>query len=148
MSDQNISIFTDGGARGNPGPAAFAFIVKNSAGKTVAEHSAYIGHTTNNIAEYSAVLSALNWLAETKIPLPPPPAGVNFYCDSLLVVNQLIGRYRIKNSNLREMVLKIKEAERKIASPVTYHHISREKNYQADCLLNQELDSCLSLAGK
>lgn len=136
MSD-SLSIFSDGGARGNPGPAACAVVfIKN--GKEIFNGSKFLGETTNNVAEYKGVIFALKTLLKNsewqKV------AAVNFFLDSELIVNQLNGHYKIKNSNLAKLSFAIKKLESEIPLIFFYKHISRSDNYRADSLLNRELD--------
>lgn len=143
-----LKIYCDGGARGNPGPAAAAFIVTDSTGKILHQHGEFIGITTNNIAEYRAVLLALEWLNQ-KIKIDnwnsKNPAGqlkiVNFYLDSALVVNQLNGLFKVKKAHLRQLIVQIKFMEVQLSSPITYTAVPRSQNSPADALVNQVLDS-------
>lgn len=136
---QQLFVFTDGGARGNPGPAAVGFIVKDSRGKILTKVGKYIGRATNNVAEYTAVIEALKWLKN------PPQLlftdySITFFLDSKLVVNQLNGLYKIKNPGLRNLIIKVRQLEREIGVKIIYRHISREKNKEADALVNQSLN--------
>ncbi len=128
-----ITVSCDGGARGNPGPAAYGFVVKKN-GQIIKEGSGYIGIATNNIAEYTAILEALKWLAQNF-------AGqdLEFYLDSQLATSQLNGIYKVKNANIREMLVKIRELESEFNS-IIYKHIPREQNKEADKLVNLALD--------
>src|SRR3989344_5426246 len=94
----NLSIYTDGGARGNPGPAAIGFVVKNGE-DTIAEQAEFIGETTNNTAEYQAVIYALNWIEANQ----KDATTIAFYLDSKLVVNQLLGTFKIKQPHLQAL---------------------------------------------
>lgn len=136
MSKDNLKIFCDGGARGNPGPAASAFAAYKN-GKQVHKGSKYIGKTTNNVAEYSAVIMALEWLHEEDLK---GIDTVSFVLDSELVTKQLNGLYKIKNEKLRQLVTMAKELERKIETRITYTWSPRSKNKIADSLVNKELD--------
>lgn len=150
-----LSIFCDGGARGNPGPAAVAFVVKNDEGQTIKEHAQTIGDTTNNIAEYKAVIAALRWIAETNTQ--ESLNRYHLFLDSRLVVNQLKRNFKIKNAKLKKLAIEVKRLEQEIApqtaSPgqlfainttsVTYALIPREKNVEADTLVNTALDRLL-----
>jgi ribonuclease HI len=131
-----LNIFTDGGARGNPGPAACAFVVKDNDDKTIHSAGKYLGETTNNFAEYNGVITALEWLAENQ----NKNIDYHFFLDSSLVVNQLNGLFKIKNANLRDLIIKVRILERKINSKIDYQYIPREKNFDADKLLNNILD--------
>ena len=128
-----IEVYCDGGARGNPGPAAYGFVVK-VAGRQVKEGQGYIGIATNNFAEYTAVIEALNWLTGRF-----SGRDLNFYLDSQLVVSQLSGIYKVKNSTIRDLVFKIRSLETSFGQ-IKYQHIPREQNLQADSLVNQALD--------
>lgn len=135
-SSNNISIYCDGGSRGNPGPAACAFVVY-SGEELVHSKGTYLGVTTNNQAEYQAVLEALKYLSISD----PKLSILNFYLDSLLVVNQLKGIYKIKDQNLKIKNIEIKKViNNSQFSIINYHHIPREKNSVADLLVNQTLD--------
>lgn len=130
-----LSIYTDGGSRGNPGPSAIGVVVKNDKSEIVFELGKYIGKTTNNVAEYTAIINALEWLAgKDKIE------EVKFYSDSQLVVNQLTGSYRIKDAKLISLSIKIKNLEKNISSKISYYYLGRENNKLADALVNKTLD--------
>ncbi len=130
-----IKIFSDGGARGNPGPAACAFVVFDEE-KIIHKENKYLGEVTNNVAEYSGVLLALNWLKKNLKGEP-----VNFFLDSELVVKQLNGIYKIRNKILLDLVIQIKEIEKELGVKINYKNVPREKNKLADKLVNNELDS-------
>lgn len=135
-----LSIYCDGGSRGNPGPAASAFIVKDETDNVIYEQGFYLGVATNNQAEYQAVIESLKWLSsETK---RYPLFSIHYYLDSLLVVNQLKGLYKIKDSNLKIKNLEIKKiTERYPLNAIHFQYIPREKNYLADALVNKTLDA-------
>lgn len=132
-----LSIFSDGGARGNPGPAACAVVFVKS-GRELFKDSKFLGMTTNNVAEYEGVLFALKTLLNN--PTWHDGRPVNFFLDSELIVNQLKGSYKIKNSKLAALSLEAKKIEREIPAKIFYEHIARSRNYKADKLLNEELD--------
>lgn len=162
---QKLSIFTDGGARGNPGPAAVGVVIKNEKGEIIHQFGKTIGETTNNVAEYTAVVEGLKWVkgwvmgcvsscedkgedvdpTHTTHPRPithnSSPPQIYFYLDSSLVVNQLNGVFKIKDNRLQELALKVHQLETEINIFPTYNHIPREKNWQADKLVNEALDS-------
>lgn len=125
-------LYTDGGARGNPGPAAIGVVLKKD-GKVIYEHSSYIGKDTNNVAEYKAILSGLETSAEKGIK------EVDCYLDSELVVKQLNGEYKVKQPHLRLLWTEVKTVENKFVK-ISYHHVKREKNKHADMLVNKVLD--------
>ena len=133
-----LKIFTDGGARGNPGPAAAAFIVYRGE-EILAQEGHYLGRTTNNVAEYQAVLKAFDWLLSYQ-QKAKEPGKVEFFLDSKLVVSQLNGQFKIKARNLLPLVLAIKQKEKALGVPVSYSYIPRFKNKAADLLVNQTLD--------
>jgi len=135
----NLNIFTDGGARGNPGPAAVGVIVKNQQGERLASFGQFIGRATNNVAEYQGVMAALEWLITYQNEISNCQQ-INFYLDSTLVVNQLSGRFKIKDLKLKNLIIKIKDLEKKISQEIFYKFIPRTENYQADFLVNQALD--------
>jgi len=131
-----ITVWCDGGSRGNPGKSASAFVARLN-GRVVKQGSEFLGITTNNVAEYSAVILALNWLTETPDILP---AEINFILDSQLVVRQLSGVYKVKNTKLKELYETIKILETKIVSKINFVSVSREKNILSDSMVNKELD--------
>lgn len=138
-----LSIYTDGGARGNPGPAAIGFFIKDNHKLILKKSGQFIGRATNNTAEYLAVIAAMNWIIKNKKKLNPKPNYLQFFSDSLLMVNQLKGIYKIKNDNLRNLAIKIKSLERLLKLEIKYSYIPREKNTEADNLLNQALNKAL-----
>ena len=133
-----FSIHADGGARGNPGPAGAGAIVRDGAGKVVAEISEYLGKTTNNVAEYTAILRGLGAL-EAHLGEKAKRASVHVSMDSELVVRQMKGEYRIKHPNLVPLSQKVKMLVMKFLS-VSFSHIPREKNADADALANAAMD--------
>ncbi len=142
-NNQQLYIYCDGGARGNPGPGASAFVVKDNRGTIVARGGKYLGKTTNNIAEYMAVIEALSWLEKNIPTTVKSPLIIKLFLDSLLVTNQLNGLFKIKDHNLRELVIKIKGLENQIKADIIYQHIPRSQNFQADELVNEILDKSL-----
>lgn len=134
MQDE-IRIYCDGGARGNPGPAAAAFLAFDKNGKLLKKDGRFIGRATNNVAEYTAVILALGWLAERT-----NGRDAVFFLDSELVVNQLAGRFRIKDKKLIELATRVKQTEKKLPGKIFYKSIPRSKNKTADALVNKILD--------
>ncbi len=132
MSD-TWTIFTDGGSRGNPGPAAYAYVIKRP-GQPDIEEMAYLGQTTNNIAEYTGLVKALEHAKE----LGAKKLLVN--SDSELMVKQMNGQYKVKNEGLRRLYLQA-VALRKKFDAATIKHIYREENSQADALCNKAMDN-------
>jgi ribonuclease HI len=139
-----LSVFTDGGSRGNPGPAASAYIIYNNDGTILSQKGFFLGNSTNNIAEYYGVIHALTWLKEYFSTHPTGVVIINFFLDSMLVVNQLNGIYRVKDTKLRPLALNIKTLEKSFSANFSYQHISRDKNSVADSLVNKTLDSSFS----
>lgn len=137
MADNNqLKIFTDGGSRGNPGPAAIGVYIVNTDGKEIVKLAEQIGVTTNNVAEYSAVILALNWLKKNLDEDKISENRFAFFLDSSLVVNQLTGNFKVKDFELKNLVIKIKNLEKQIDGEISYHHIPREENKVADFLVN------------
>jgi len=138
-----LFIHTDGGARGNPGPAAVGVVIEemqDEAGKRkeIAGFGKRIGETTNNVAEYTAVIEALLWIKENKEHI----AGeFHFYLDSTLVVNQLNGLFKVKEAHLRELLTKVRIAEEEVGGVVSYSYVPRAQNYRADFFVNKALDA-------
>jgi len=139
---QELHVFTDGGSRGNPGAAGIGVAVYGDKDKIIFEKSAFIGVTTNNVAEYEALLQAMKWLEDF---LKQNAVGqVKFFSDSQLLVEQVNGRYKVKQQHLQEYVQKILALRQKITNAETstiFLHIPREKNKKADALVNLALDA-------
>lgn len=141
-----ILVFTDGGARGNPGKAAVGVVIKAENGQILNTISRTIGETTNNVAEYQAVVAGLEWLRDNKQIFQYANIQIiQFYLDSVLVVNQLNGLFKVKNSHLRDLLLRARILEQEIGGRVIYTVIPREKNWQADALVNEALDKASSV---
>jgi ribonuclease HI len=132
-SINNAIIYSDGGSRGNPGPSASGFVIINEVGEVVTEGGAYLGITTNNVAEYQAVYLGLERAQEMGVRV------VDFRMDSLLVANQMNGIYKIKHPDLSIIHHRIKELATKF-DKVTFSHVRREYNKLADGVVNKVLD--------
>jgi len=128
-----IKIYTDGSSRGNPGPAGIGILIIDDKGNEVKRISEYIGETTNNIAEYSALLRAVIECEKRKI------YSVEFFTDSELLVNQLNKVYKIKNEGLKPLYVKLLSKLMNFRD-WSIKHIPREENKIADFLANQALD--------
>ena len=137
---KTLFVFTDGGARGNPGPAAIGFVIRDYQGKVLAEMGKFIGRATNNVAEYQAIIEALNWIKKN-IATKKTIQLIKVFLDSKLAANQLNGFFKIKNSHLRNLVVEVRILERELGGKISYHFIPREKNQQADNLVNKILSS-------
>ncbi|MEI8143177.1 MAG: ribonuclease HI family protein [Candidatus Berkelbacteria bacterium] len=134
-----ITIFTDGGSRGNPGPAAIGGVVYDDIDREIHAFKKCIGTATNNEAEYGAIIEALDYAVQ--------------YCqnntvdkilcklDSKLVVEQMCGRYKIKQQHISDLVMKARGLLNQIEPEVSFVHIPREQNKRADELVNQALDA-------
>jgi ribonuclease HI len=131
----SLTVYCDGGSRGNPGPAAAGAVVEDKAGKKRLLCGKYLGRATNNQAEYSAVKLALEIIKENY----PTKQVVEVYLDSLLAAQQLNGLYKVKNPGLQGIIFEIRPLESQIGE-VFYQHIKREKNVKADSLVNRALD--------
>ncbi len=129
-----LIIYTDGGARGNPGPAAIGVVISNDAGAELKRVGQYIGETTNNQAEYQALIEALKQAAVL--------GAERLVChlDSELVVRQLQGQYKIKEPTLQSLAQEALRLMTKFEQ-VQFQHIPREKNKLADQLVNEALDN-------
>ena len=127
-------LFTDGGARGNPGPAASAYVLEGEDGTVLAAHGEAIGTATNNVAEYRALIAGLERAGETGV------SELEVISDSELMVKQMRGEYKIKNPALQELFLEASHAARPLRR-VTYTHVRREHNELADRLVNEALDA-------
>ena len=127
-------LFTDGGARGNPGPAAYGYVLEADDGTVLAAHGERIGIATNNVAEYSALIAGLEKALELAVP------EVEVISDSELLVKQMNGEYRVKNEALRELSARASQLARQIGE-VSYRAVRREHNELADRLVNEALDA-------
>lgn len=135
---RRLTVFADGGARGNPGPAATGFVVKDSSGKIIHQQGKYIGKATNNVAEYQAVIEALKWI---KSSIQYPVSSIQFFLDSKLIVNQLNGLFKVKEIKMRNLIIKVRQLEREVGGNVFYQLVPRQKNLLADSLVNQILNN-------
>ncbi|MCI0352859.1 MAG: ribonuclease HI family protein [Acidobacteriales bacterium] len=123
----------DGGARGNPGPAGYGVIIRDAAGKTLAELSEFLGHRTNNYAEYSALLAALEYAQRNNYP------AIKLVSDSELLVRQMNGQYKVKSPDLRPMYERARSLARQFQW-FAIEHARREENRDADALANAAMD--------
>jgi ribonuclease HI len=128
------TLFTDGGARGNPGPAAYGYVLEADDGTVLAAHGERIGVATNNVAEYRALIAGL----EKALELGLDEVGV--VSDSELLVKQMTGEYRVKNEALRKLNSDAERVARRIGE-VSYRAVRREHNELADRLVNEALDA-------
>ena len=127
-------LWTDGGARGNPGPAAFAYVLEAEDGTVLDARGESIGVATNNVAEYSALVAGLSRAVAAGV------SELDVRSDSELMVKQMRGEYRVKNRDLQSLFLDASRAARQIGR-VTYTHVRREHNELADRLVYEALDA-------
>ena len=130
----NARLSTDGGARGNPGPAAYGYVLETEDGTVLAAHGEAIGVATNNVAEYRALVEGLRKAVELQVD------ELEVVSDSELLVHQMRGDWKVKNDALRELWSEANDLERKLGK-VTYTAVRREHNELADSLLNEALDA-------
>jgi ribonuclease HI len=137
-----LHIHTDGGARGNPGPAAAAFVIEQASGVVVFQAARYLGETTNNMAEYQGVVDALEWLVlhPSSLIVDGSPLILKFFLDSALVVNQLKGLYKVKEPRFIPLIHRIHELIQTGHFQAEFMSIPRAQNRAADKLVNVALD--------
>lgn len=131
----------DGGSRGNPGPAAWAFVVLDDAGEVVEGHAGFLGPATNNVAEYHGLLEALRLAAERGA------STVEVRADSELIVKQMLGSYRVRHPALLPLWQEASRRARAFRS-FRIEHVRREQNREADRLVNEALDRAAALPGE
>ena len=127
-------LYTDGGARGNPGPAAYGFVLEAEDGDLLAAEGVAIGSATNNVAEYSGLVAGLTRALELEVD------DLEVRSDSELMVKQMRGEYKVKNEALRALNVQAARIAR-LVGEVRYVHVRREKNELADRLVNEALDA-------
>lgn len=135
---KKLWLSTDGGARGNPGPAAAGWVVKDENGKLLLEHGQYLGETTNNVAEYTALIEAL------KSASLLGATDVEIFMDSELIVKQMSGEYKIKQPHLQELAGQVRRLLTDFDN-YTFKHVLRAYNKEADRMVNQAIDKALGL---
>ena len=124
---------TDGGARGNPGPAAYGYVLETEDGTVLDQRGQTIGVATNNVAEYSGLIAGMTHAFEADV------TDLAVHCDSELVIKQMLGEYRVKNEALRSLHTEATRLARELGS-VSYRAVRREHNELADRLVNDALD--------
>lgn len=129
----HITVRTDGGARGNPGPAGIGVVVEDEKGKVLEEHAKFLGVKTNNQAEYEAAILALERAKKLGAD------SVKLYADSELLVKQASGIYKVKHENIKPLYARLKALMLQIGH-VKFEHVRREKNTHADALSNKAMD--------
>lgn len=133
----DLVINTDGASKGNPGPSSYGFVIKSRGGAILHEEGEQIGITTNNVAEYTAVVKALEYIAGKFSR--KAPHKIEVIADSRLVVEQLSGRFKIKSPNLIPLIKKIKQLESETGD-VFYRSVPRAENFVADRLANRAFE--------
>ena len=133
LEPTDIVAYIDGGARGNPGPAGFGVRIESKDGALVEEFSEAIGVATNNVAEYRGLLAALEWARAHHV------TAVHIRSDSLLLVQQMLGNYKVKNAGLQPLHAKARLLAHEVGG-VTFEHVRRESNKHADQLANTAMD--------
>jgi len=136
-----LHAFTDGASRGNPGESGFGIVVKDDRGGTVLTLNGYIGRTTNNIAEYTALLKLLERMRSVEC------SRMIVHSDSELMVKQLNGSYRVRNKGLKRYHARFQELKKSLPFDIHIRHIGREKNKDADRLANEAIDARISPSG-
>ena len=140
-----IKVYTDGGARGNPGPAAIGVVISVEGGehwkKTYQE---YIGEATNNNAEYRALILALKKVKQLFGSEKLQEYEVECYADSELMVKQLNGEYKVKEPDIQKFFMEVWNLKLELEVPISFYHIARALNAEADKLVNQILDQEVS----
>ena len=137
--DSYIVAHIDGGARGNPGPAGYGVVITDQQGHELAKLSEYLGHQTNNYAEYSGLLAALKYAAEH------PARALKVISDSELLVKQLRGEYKVRNPALQQLYTQARQLIRQL-NWFSIQHVLREKNREADRLANAAMDKGMGRA--
>ena len=128
-----ITAYFDGGARSNPGPAGYGVYIVDDAGTVLAELSGSLGNTTNNIAEYNGLIAALQWAVDRDL------TQLAVKGDSLLIIEQMRGNYKVKNEGLKPLHMRARMLVMQIGN-VTFEHVRREHNKEADRLSNVGMD--------
>lgn len=137
-NSDSLMVFTDGASRGNPGPAAYGFVIYDQNNEQLIKQGKKIGVATNNTAEYTAVLEALKWVWQN---CNVQPERITVNVDSLLIASQLSGSFKVKNQSLKKFYGEIKKIETQLTSELKYNYIPREANKIADSIVNEVLDN-------
>jgi ribonuclease HI len=131
--EQYLTAHSDGGARGNPGPAGYGVVIEDQSGHKVAQLSEYLGHQTNNFAEYQGLIAALEFAVQRG------PKALKVISDSELLVRQIKGIYKVKNPTLQDLHARAKQLIRQLEW-FSIGHALREHNQEADRLANEAMD--------
>ena len=138
---EKIIIYTDGGSRGNPGPAAFGYVIKDVTGNVLKQYGEAIGKATNNEAEYQAVIAALKKEKKMFGKDKLKKGRIEVRMDSELAVRQLSGVYKIENEKLQPLFMKVWNLRVELGENVSFTHVPREQNKEADRMVNEALDA-------
>jgi ribonuclease HI len=130
---EHLVAYVDGGSRGNPGPAGYGVVIEDQHGKPIAEFSRYLGHRTNNFAEYSGLIAALSYVLEHK------HSALRVRSDSELMVRQMNGVYKVRSPELRPLYEQARALARRLKW-FRIEHVRREHNAEADRLANEAMD--------
>lgn len=136
----NLIAHIDGGSRGNPGPSAAAFIITDKTGQVIAQDARFLGHATNNEAEYHALIELLTWLGKNSQLRRTARDAVYVRCDSQLLVEQVAGRWKVKEPRLKELLRQIQELKKQQPFRLYIRHITRDKNKLADKLVKEAIN--------
>ena len=134
----NINVYTDGGSRGNPGHSGYGLVIYDDDQKIIFQDSKYLGIRTNNEAEYSGLIGALNWINDNQNLLKI--SKINFNSDSQLMIRQLQGLYKVKAPNLIPIFQQAQNLIKSISSPIIFTDVRRDFNKLADQLANEAMD--------
>ncbi len=135
-----LTVHTDGGSRGNPGPSAVGVVIKSDT-TSLTNLGIYLGVGTNNNAEYTAVITALKWIADNAKDV----MKASFFLDSQLVVSQLNGIFAVKHPDMKRLKSEVDALRRSLPFPITFSYVPRAQNSEADALVNQALDTAMTL---
>lgn len=135
-----VITYTDGGSRGNPGPAASGVYIQTDSGKELARFGTFLGFQTNNFAEYTAIKEALFWIDKHKKTLSHIES-IECRMDSQLACRQLLGEYKVRHPHIKVLFDEIVRLQSKIGLPFRFVHVPREQNTLADAEVNRALDN-------
>ncbi len=135
-----LNAYIDGGSRGNPGPSAAAFVLTDEDDNVLIEQGYFLGERTNNEAEYMALIELLRWLGKHKDFHKTKGDSVHVRCDSLLLVNQVTGTWKVKEPRMKELHAQVTELKKKQPFKLFIRHVTRDKNTLSDRLVNEVLD--------
>lgn len=138
---EKLIIYTDGGSRNNPGPAALGVVIQTEQGNVLKRHGETLGIATNNEAEYQAILKGLQLAKQIFGKEKLKRLGIEMRMDSKLAVEQLNGHFKVENENLQPLFMKIWNMRIELGGNISFIHVPREQNKEADRMVNQALDA-------